>query len=107
MVDQVLQPLRRALHGIHQYRGIMVDAQRWQTLQPRLNRATQVGLSALLPVLVAQMKLEPGDPSRMIRKRGFHGSGHILLQREAAVDMVVGVDLDNHDIRTVRLDHEM
>ena len=74
------------------YGSVVVHPHRRHAFKPGFHRATQVGLAALLAVLVADVDPESGDAFRVIRQRCFDGGDHIVLQLEAAVDVAVSVD---------------
>src|SRR3979490_3010792 len=70
---------------------------------PGFHLASLVVGAWLVAVLIPQMNLDSCEVFFVALERAFNGGSYPLLQSDAAVDMVIAVDLDLHSSSLLRL----
>lgn len=78
------------------------DSDRVAPLESSLHYAALIMLTALATVLVAQMDLDPRDAIARMGQRLDDDTSDPGLQRFVMLDIVVGIDLDQHGVSSVR-----
>jgi hypothetical protein len=105
------QLIYRAVDGLSQGAGLVSDRDGPVAFEARFHHAAYVVITALLAallatltatllaaVLVAQMDLDPGNVLAESAQGILHYATDMIGQRLATFDVMVGIDLDLHDV---------
>ena len=97
MVDGLFEPDQCAVQGLGDRRALMFRGNRLQSGQAGLYHATLVVRAGLLAVLVGETDHDAGHAVAETRQHARDRAFDLLGQLRAAVDVVVGVDLNLHN----------
>src|SRR3990167_2924371 len=96
MFQRMFEFFSRAINGQFQGVGFMGYGNRLVAFWPRFQLAAHVMGSGLVAVFVPQVDLDTGQVLFITFERALNGSTYPLLQSDAALNMVITVDLDLH-----------
>ncbi len=95
-LDQVSELVGRSVDGVVHRRGLMGDGGGWAAFKPSFHHATFFVPGGFGPVLVRDVNLHASDVRGEMLQGVFHHAADVGAESFAALDVVVGIDLDLH-----------
>jgi hypothetical protein len=102
MLESTLQFVGRAIDGFAECRGLMMNDNRRHSADARFHDATFVIVASLVCVLVTEMNLDTGDARGEAAHRVDDDGLDALRDGLRAVNVVIGIDQDLHDVPLYR-----